>query len=363
MKKILKKFITISLALLLAGSVNFKLYAQLNTSDTKYAVVNVNRASFRSGAGTQYKLIQKITKDEKVQIVNYRGSWLKVKYKDKLGYVYYLYLIIMGEKTTTANSLALRSGPSTSNKKICTISKNPKVYLISQKQGWSRVYYEGKIGYVKGKYLKGKIRICIDAGHQTVGDMKNTEPIAPGSSIRKARVTDGTQGTYTKIPEYKLNLNASKQLKEILKSREYDVIVVRDINNVDMSNVQRAKFANINQADAVIRLHGDGQDNHSYNGAEVLVPDDTEYTKAIYEDSYRLGEYMRDELKSAGVTMFGREIFKRDDLTGFNWSKIPTVLLEMGYMSNETDDYNLAKASYREKLMNCVANSLDDYFK
>ena len=82
--------------------------------------------------------------------------------------------------------------------------------------------------------------IVIDAGHQTRA-MSATEPIGPGSSQRKAKVTGGASGCVTHLPEYKLNLQVAKKLQKELVNRGYKVIMVRTKNNVRMSNVQRAR--------------------------------------------------------------------------------------------------------------------------
>ena len=96
--------------------------------------------------------------------------------------------------------------------------------------------------------------IVIDAGHQTRA-MGATEPNGPGSSVRKAKVTGGTSGCVTHLPEYKLNLQVAKKLKMELVTRGYKVIMVRTKNNVKLSNVDRAKVAHRNKADAFIRIH------------------------------------------------------------------------------------------------------------
>ncbi|MFP3340392.1 N-acetylmuramoyl-L-alanine amidase, partial [Micrococcus sp. SIMBA_131] len=41
----------------------------------------------------------------------------------------------------------------------------------------------------------------------------------------------------------------------------------------------------------------------------------------------------------------------RSDITGFNWSQVPTVLIEMGFMTNTEDDQNLSDPAYLRKLM------------
>ena len=57
--------------------------------------------------------------------------------------------------------------------------------------------------------------VAIDPGHQgNWVDMSEMEPNAPGSSVMKRKATTGTQGSYTGIPEYQLNLDISLALRK-----------------------------------------------------------------------------------------------------------------------------------------------------
>ena len=123
----------------------------------------------------------------------------------------------------------------------------------------------------KGKEKVEKYLICIDPGHQEKGDWK-TEPVGPDSPYSKARVSSGTVGISTKKPEYILNLEASEVLKHILISKGYEVIMTRDSHNVNISNMERATFANDKNANMVIRIHADGSDDTSITGASILIP-------------------------------------------------------------------------------------------
>lgn len=93
--------------------------------------------------------------------------------------------------------------------------------------------------------------ICIDPGHQEKGD-SNPEPVAPGSSQTKARVSSGATGVSTKKPEYILNLEASTVLKHILEGKGYRVVMTRETHDVNISNAERARFANEKNADMLI---------------------------------------------------------------------------------------------------------------
>lgn len=207
----------------------------------------------------------------------------------------------------------------------------------------------------------GQYVICIDPGHQTKGDMSQ-EPVAPGSSEKKFKVSWGTQGVATKIPEYELTLSASKILKKDLEQMGFKVIMTRETNDVHITNSERAIFANDNNADLVIRIHADGSDDSSTTGASLHIPSqDSQYTSKIYPDSNECAKLISLQMKQDGFKV--NSIYQRSDLTGFNWSKVPVVLVEMGFMSNPEEDQKMAETSYQEKMMKSVAEGAQSYFE
>ena len=202
--------------------------------------------------------------------------------------------------------------------------------------------------------------ICIDPGHQKKGD-SNPESVAPGSSQTKARVSSGATGVGTKKPEYILNLEASTVLKHILEDKGYRVVMTREAHDVNISNAERARFANEKNADIVIRIHADSLANSSKTGALILVPaKDSKYTSNIYEKSNRCAQVIQDQMKKTGIKVNG--IFERGDLTGFNWSQVPVVLVEMGFLSNYNEDQMMSNPDYQRKLMQSIADGVEEYF-
>ena len=207
----------------------------------------------------------------------------------------------------------------------------------------------------------GQYVICIDPGHQTKGDMSQ-EPVAPGSSEKKFKVSWGTQGVATKIPEYELTLSASKILKKDLEQMGFKVIMTRETNDVHITNSERAIFANDNNADLVIRIHADGSEDSSTTGASLHIPSqDSQYTSKIYPESNECAKLISLQMKQDGFKV--NNIYQRSDLTGFNWSKVPVVLVEMGFMSNPEEDQKMAETSYQEKMMKSVAEGAQAYFE
>lgn len=202
--------------------------------------------------------------------------------------------------------------------------------------------------------------IAIDAGHQLRGN-SSTEPVGPGSKTKKAKVSSGTSGVATKVPEYKLTLAVAKKLKKELVNRGYKVVMIRTKNDVNISNKERALKAN-KSADICIRLHADGINNSSVYGASALCPSkNNRYVSKLSGKSKKLSEYVLSEMcKESGAR--NRGISLRDDLTGTNWSTIPVTLIEMGFMTNPSEDKKLQSKDYQKKLARGMAEGVDRYF-
>lgn len=204
--------------------------------------------------------------------------------------------------------------------------------------------------------------IVIDAGHQTRA-MSATEPIGPDSSQRKAKVTGGASGCVTHLPEYKLNLQVAKKLQKELVKRGYKVIMVRTKNNVRMSNVQRAKVANKYKADAFIRIHANSAGSSSVKGALTIAPasNNRYMTKANRKASQKLSKkVLKAMCKTTGAK--NRGVMYTNSMTGINWCKVPVTIVEMGFMSNPSEDRKMAKASYQKKIVKGIADGIDNFF-
>lgn len=210
---------------------------------------------------------------------------------------------------------------------------------------------------------KKGILIALDPGHQAPSvDMSAKEPNAPGSSEMKTKATNGTQGKFSGIGEYQLDLDIALMVRDELVAQGYDVIMTREDNETAISNAERATLANEAGADVSVRIHANGSEDSSVNGALMLVGSQSNpYVGHVYDESYELANCVLEEYCAAtGMANLG--IQANDTMTGINWSQIPVVILEMGFMSNQTDDLNMADPTYREKMVDGIVNGINAYY-
>lgn len=215
---------------------------------------------------------------------------------------------------------------------------------------------------VESNEKQGKFLVVIDPGHQQKANL-NLEPIGPGAATQKYKVTDGTTGVVTKKREAVLVLEMAFVLKEKLEAKGIQVLMTRTSQDVDISNKERATFANDHKANLFLRLHADGSENPNQSGFAVLTPaEGSPYTKEIYAESLQISQTIVNKMRENQQVKVNGIKF-RDDLSGFNWSKVPGVLLELGFMSNPEEDKKLSDSQYVNSLLQSVTDSVEEYRK
>lgn len=204
--------------------------------------------------------------------------------------------------------------------------------------------------------------IAIDAGHQLLPD-STKEPLGPGSTVLKNRVSSGTQGIVSKVPEYIINLEMALKLRDKLISEGYEVVMIRETHDVSISNKERAEIANNANADLFVRIHANGSSSSSkVKGIETIYPSpENPFVGALSEASKKISTLILDEIiKTTGAV--NRGAIPMDNMSGLNWSKVPVTIIETGYMSNKEEDKLLITSEYQDKLVQGMVNGIKLYF-
>ena len=199
--------------------------------------------------------------------------------------------------------------------------------------------------------------IGIDPGHQAHAN-SDREPIAPNSSEKKAKVSSGTYGRSTGIDEYVTNLDVSLQLRDALEALGCTVVMTREVHEIDISNVERALKMNEAGCDLVLRIHCDGAEDKSVNGTSMYVRKTGEKQEESEAAAYVLLDAMCEKTGAKK-----RGVFLRDTYTMNNWSTVPCILVEMGFMSNYEEDEKLNDPAYQQLLVDGMVEGICRYFE
>lgn len=267
----------------------------------------------------------------------------------------------------TTDTVNLRADDNTDAEVLVKVPRREELHCIATGSEWYQVQYEDKTGYVSAVYLTteepaaNSYVVVIDPGHQGRGD-STTEPNGPGSATMKARVAGGTHGTTTGVYEYELTLAISQQLQTELQNRGYTVYMTRTSHDVNISNMERAQYATSVGADIAVRIHANGAENASVSGAMALAPSSSNpYISYLSGSSWNLSQCVLNSYCQA-TGMRNQGVTDSDTMTGINWSTVPVTILEMGYMTNPTDDTNMENPSYQMQMVQGIANGIDAYF-
>jgi len=192
--------------------------------------------------------------------------------------------------------------------------------------------------------------ICLDPGHGTPPAIgRQTEPIGPGSSIRKIKDGGGAPG------ETPVALAIGLKTRALLEGDGLRVAMTRTGPTTTLGNVARARFCNLRHAALMIRIHADGAADSSLHGIQMLYPAwHRGWTDDIYSGSLRAARVVQGAVvRTTQATDLG--LMPRSDLTGFNWANVPAILVESGFMTNPRESRLLRSGAYQWKVARGLA--------
>jgi N-acetylmuramoyl-L-alanine amidase len=153
--------------------------------------------------------------------------------------------------------------------------------------------------------------------------------------------------------EAEVVLQIAHRTRTLLVRRGYRVAMTRTgaiFRGGNGGNAARADFCNRRGAALMLRIHADGSSEPSRRGASTLYPAlHRGWTDDVYAPSLSAARLVQRALiRSTGARDLG--LVRRADLTGFNWSNVPVVLVETGFLTNPFEGRLLRSPSYQARV-------------
>ena len=253
--------------------------------------------------------------------------------------------------------------------------EKPKKEKISFDSSWdyasySRIHSGKCYLYHADQSVARGVTVCVNAGHGTEGGSSVKTQCHPDGSAKlvsgstsagqtmAAAIAEGmTFPDGTKEDEATLSL--AKLVRDRLLDAGYDVLMIREKEDVQLDNIARTLIAN-NYADCHIALHYDSTE--SDKGAFYMsVPNVSSYRKmepvrSCWKQHHKLGNAVIKGLKKKSVSIFGDGTMAMD-LTQTSYSTIPSIDLEVGDAGSDISE------STQKKIAAGILKGLNLYFK
>ncbi len=156
------------------------------------------------------------------------------------------------------------------------------------------------------------------------------------------------------LVEKELNLDIALRTKNLLESAGFSVVMTRT-TDVFVSLAGRAEIANSSNADIFISIHG-----NSFNGATQGV-ETFWYGKYEKANSMRLAHALQNNVVSK-MNMSYRRVAE-GNFHVIRETKVPSALLEVGFIDNPSDAAKLKQSKYRQLAAEGIMLGALDYFR
>ncbi|WLR49034.1 N-acetylmuramoyl-L-alanine amidase [Halobacillus litoralis] len=243
-----------------------------------------------------------------------------------------------GERVVTADILNVRSGPSTGYSIVGKLSEGTTIEVHEDLGSWLKISYGSLNGYVHEDYTTSHSSshiIAIDAGHG-----------------------DGDGGaTGNGLLEKEVNLDVAKRVQKYLVDAGIKVVMTRD-DDTFVELEDRVDYAVNRNADTFVSIHSNSFYMESANGIE------TYYSSASLDDrarkSKQLATYIQNRLVPA-LDLADRGV-KDVPYHVISETPLPSALVELGFVTNDTDASRLGSDYWRERAAKAIAQGIQDYY-
>lgn len=296
-------------------------------------------------------ILASLDRGDIIGCISETNGWTSILYEGRLAYVFSAYV--------SYEPIAAETEPLPAEDELPSYERDygdgAKIGLSSSwTYAGNSVINSGYATFYQAKENRNGITVCVNAGHGTSGVNGRKTLCHPDGT---PKVTGGTtqEGAVKAIaistgmdfndgtPESKVTLAMAKVLKTKLLDSGYDVLMIRETNDVQLDNIARTVIAN-NNADCHIALHWDS--TSSDKGAFYMsVPSSRSYRSMEpvahnWEKHERLGGSLISGLRNAGVKIYSGGSIEMD-LTQTSYSTIPSVDIELGDAASSHSDSTL----------------------
>ena len=342
-----------------------------STSYAKTVQIEADDLLVRSGPGTEYELIGHVNQGEDYSLVEQTDEWLAIDFNGETGWVSQQYATVTDQKNDSSSietetptnqtgtdqqadlsnqafnipvdRVHLRSQATTQSEILTTLTEGETVTIIEQAGDWLQIIWQDTEGFIPSwlldfqepmiesqTSLKNKV-IVIDPGHG-------------GYDVGAISVTDRYEKDYS--------LSTAKHLEYQLEMLGATVYLTRS-DDFYYALSPRSILANYHGADVFLSIHYNSEPQYpSANGLNTFYREKSDLNLA---NAVHQGLLEKTNANDRGVLS--------DDYRVLRVSKQPSLLLELGFLSNEAEEKLIKTPDYQDQISRGIILGLENYFK
>ncbi len=322
--------------------------------------ISATTLNVRDSNSLNGKIIGKVTKGETFKLIEERNNWVKIQLKNgTYGWIAGWYIEKSAQTTNNSDEAKsqitilhdgtnIRQGPDLNTEVIYRANYGESFSIINAHRDWYEIQLsDGKNGFVAGWIVSANGAIPDSEKHAADGSLSNkTIMIDPGHGGRDNGTT-GSSGTIEK----KLTLQTSKLLYNKLRASGANVILTRN-SDTYLSLSTRVSMAHYQNVDAFISIHYDSVTDSTVKGMTTYYYSTSQKPLAA---SIHMSTQNQTKLKNRGVRFGDYHVLREN--------RQKAVLIELGYLSNPTEELLLTSSGYQEQVTNGIHQGLIQYFK
>jgi N-acetylmuramoyl-L-alanine amidase len=395
----------------------FLRYVNETTKELKTVVSTVDKLRIRKEPNAQSAIVGYLNRGQKAEVLDRKKDWTKIKYESFTGWVFTSYLapdnnVHTSVGTVTANRLNVRAEPSEKAKIIGKLNRGDTVNVIKQENNWCQVVFHNQTaGWIHSTYISFQpynisepasyVKILSDGTNIRVSPSLHAGVLAKANSGETYRVLN-KNGSWYKIElsnktsgyiaEWVVSLVSNRRITNMIKNKTIildaghggkdsgaigkngtlektmtlqtalllqkklekagaNVILTRT-DDVFISLSNRLKSVFEYPADAFISIHYDSSSDPTANGMTIYYYDnerDKPLAKSLYSQLSTIST-----MKHRGIRFGDFHVLRENHR--------PSVLLELGYLSNPKEEQLISSSLYQEQVADAISESLKEYF-
>ncbi|WP_227937216.1 N-acetylmuramoyl-L-alanine amidase [Alkalihalobacillus deserti] len=308
--------------------------------------ITASSLNVRSQPSTSGTILGSLSQNQKIDIIAIDGKWVQFVYNSQTAYIH-VDFILFGNQTdvgqVTATTLNIRSQPNASSKQVGSVTKGNYVQIYQEIGDWLLIKFGTSYGFISKAYVSRGIpnesgalagrTIALDAGHG------GQDPGAVAFGVQEKDVV----------------LSVGLLLEERLLAAGANVIMTRK-NDTFIDLADRSKIANDAKSNIFLSLHANAAGVESAHGTET-------YWNANHSsaESKELAEKIQKRLIQALDTRDRGA--KEGNFSVIRNSTMPSVLVELGFVTNENEAKRLAQQSFQRDAAEAIYLGILDFYQ